>query len=78
MIFLELTHSTEDSGVVKHKVELGLLWDLARSLRCLKSEGSELREEKSETWIVVVRIPNHRHGEVDAGLKVFERGLSRM
>jgi len=75
MVVLRLTHSPKNSRIMKHKVELGLLWDLTRSLRCLKSEGSELGEEQSETGIVIVRISDDRYGKVHAWLKVLERSL---
>lgn len=62
---------------MKYEVELCLLWDLARSLRRLKSERSQLGEEEGETGIVVVRFSNDGYWEVDAGLKILEGSLER-
>ena len=65
------THSAEDAGDLQDKVEFSAARDLARALCRLERLRLELREEKREARIIVMRVPYLGHPHIEHGRDVF-------
>ena len=69
------THSAENTSHLQHKVEFGATWYFACSLSSLQRLRFELGEQKRQTGVIIMRLPNICDSDVKRSRNIWERCL---